>query len=184
MTKTNTQTTALLLIDLLNDCQFQHGETLASKAKALVPNILACKQYFYQHNWPVVYINDHYELWQADYDKILAHCQNELTKDWISQYRPTEKDEFLIKPRHSAFFGTALHTFLHERGVNTVWLAGLAGNICVLFTANDAYMRDFSLVVPQDASASVSENDQAYALTMMQNVLKARVAPTVELTQS
>ncbi|GAE47575.1 spore cortex-lytic enzyme [Mesobacillus boroniphilus JCM 21738] len=46
-------------------------------------------------------------------------------------------------------------------------LAGIAGNICVLFTANDAYMREYKLIIPEDFIASNDEQDNKYALTMM-----------------
>lgn len=93
---------------------------------------------------------------------------------------PGGDDFFLIKPKHSAFFGTALHTLLSQLNVKKLILTGLAGNICVLFTANDAYMREFELVIPSDAIASADDQDHMYALRMMENVLKADVSPTAK----
>lgn len=96
----------------------------------------------------------------------------------MTPLQPMEDDYFLIKPKHSAFYGTALNTLLHHLSVKNLIITGIAGNICVLFTANDAYMREFNLMVPGDAIASVSEEDNLYALTMMKNVLKAKIDPT------
>jgi nicotinamidase-related amidase len=59
--------------------------------------------------------------------------------------------------------------------VKTLFLTGIAGNICVLFTANDAYMREYNLYIPKDCIASVDDQDQNYALKMMENVLKANI---------
>ncbi|MBM7588379.1 nicotinamidase-related amidase [Bacillus pakistanensis] len=64
---------------------------------------------------------------------------------------------------------------LHEIGVNTLIITGIAGNICVLFTANDAYMRNFKLIIPEDCVASVSNQDNLYAIEMMKNVLSANI---------
>jgi nicotinamidase-related amidase len=51
----------------------------------------------------------------------------------------------------------------------------------VLFTANDAYMRDFHLVVPADCVASQDAEENRYALRHMQRVLKADIRPSTAL---
>jgi nicotinamidase-related amidase len=95
--------------------------------------------------------------------------------------RPEEDDYFVLKPKHSGFFSTTLDILLDYLGVETVVLTGLAANICVLFTANDAYMRDFHLVVPRDAVASNSREDNDYALEQMRTILKADIRPSAEV---
>ncbi|ART74576.1 cysteine hydrolase family protein [Sutcliffiella horikoshii] len=170
--------TALLIIDIINDFQFKHGSILAEKTTKIVPNIKAIKEVMHKKGLPVIYINDHYNLWQADYDKIMDKCTNKWSDPIMKALYPSGDDFFLIKPKHSAFFGTALHTLLSQLHVKKLILTGLAGNICVLFTANDAYMREFELVIPSDAIASADDDDHMYALRMMENVLKADVSPT------
>ncbi|KMJ56554.1 isochorismatase [Bacillus sp. LL01] len=172
---------ALLIIDIINDFQFKHGKALAEKSAIICPNIVRLKKMMQKRKRPVIYINDHYNLWQADYDKIMDKCTNSLSAPIIEALQPTDQDFFLIKPKHSAFFGTALHTLLSQLKVKNLILAGIAGNICVLFTANDAYMREFGLCIPNDAIASADEQDNEYALRMMENVLKADVRPTEKL---
>jgi nicotinamidase-related amidase len=70
---------------------------------------------------------------------------------------------------------------LEYLGTTTVILTGIAANICVLFTANDAYMRDLRLVVPRDCVASNTEEDNRYALQQMETVLKADIRPSPEI---
>jgi nicotinamidase-related amidase len=60
-------------------------------------------------------------------------------------------------------------------------LTGIAGNICVLFTASDGYMRDFNLVIPQDCVASETEADNQHALAYMSKVLKADIRPSTDI---
>jgi nicotinamidase-related amidase len=60
----------------------------------------------------------------------------------------------------------------------TLILTGIAGNNCVLFTANDAYLRDYKLIIPADCTASIQEEDNDNALRQMQDVLKANVRPS------
>ncbi|MCA1066645.1 isochorismatase family cysteine hydrolase [Rossellomorea sp. AcN35-11] len=170
--------TALLIIDIMNPFDFKHGETLAKHAGKIVDPINSLRHYCTKHQYPTIYINDHYELWKADYKEIYQKCHNKVSDPIMTPLKPKEDDFFLIKPKHSAFYGTALNTLLHHLNVKNLIITGIAGNICVLFTANDAYMREFNIIVPRDAIASVSDEDNRYALTMMKNVLKAKVDPT------
>ncbi|MEH7306382.1 isochorismatase family cysteine hydrolase [Neobacillus drentensis] len=169
---------ALIIIDMINHFDFSHGPILASKAYRIAGPIKNLKNQFNKNHLPVIFINDHYRLWQADLQKIIDLCRNEYSQPIFDQLLPGEKDLFLIKPKHSAFFGTALNTLLHQLKVNTLILTGIAGNICVLFTANDAYMREYELFVPNDCIASADDGDNQYALTMMANVLKAKIDPS------
>lgn len=172
---TYSKNSALIIIDVINDFDFEHGKILAKKTLQIVNPLKQLKDYFKKEQLPIIYVNDHYNLWQANLDRILLHCQNPLSEMILQEVKPNVDDYFLIKPKHSAFYGTALNTLLHQLHVNTLVLTGIAGNICVLFTANDAYMREYQLIIPRDCIASVDDKDQAYALTMMENVLKAEI---------
>lgn len=176
-----TKKSALLIIDMLNDFDFPNGETLASYTKDIVPSIKKLKKHFRAKDWPVIYINDHYRLWKADIALLVDHTMNDISAPIIQEIKPEEEDYFLIKPKHSAFYATSLATLLDELEVDSVVITGVAGNICVFFTANDAYMREFSVCVPKDAIASEQEKFNEYALEMMKNVLKAEVRPVAEL---
>lgn len=172
-----TKKTAILFIDLINDFEFQHGPSLLKECYTMLPNILRLKAYANKHNLPIIYINDHYKLWQADLNRIINQCTTDQNKAFLEQIAPTESDYFLIKPKHSAFHQTALQALLVELNVNHLIISGVAGNICVLFTANDAYMREYTLHVPSDCIASNDVEDNIYALKMMKNVLKADISP-------
>ncbi|MFT8322098.1 MAG: isochorismatase family cysteine hydrolase [Bacillus sp. (in: firmicutes)] len=167
--------TALLIIDIINDFNFSNGDTLAMKTKEIAANIYSLKQLCIKENMPVIYINDHYNLWKADLDKIISFCLNDKNDEILDKIKPSDQDYFLIKPKHSAFYGTALHTLLQQLQVDTLLLTGIAGNICVLFTANDAYMREYSLIIADNCIASVDNQDNTYAIRMMQNVMDAKI---------
>lgn len=169
--------TAVLIIDMINDFKFSHGETLLNQTKKMLPNIQSLKKYAKDNHYPIIYVNDHYNLWQADLQRIYKKCLNEQNRDVLDQIVPHETDYFLIKPKHSAFHQTALQALLSELGIRHLIISGIAGNICVLFTANDAYMREYTLSVPEDGIASNDEQDNTYALKMMENVLKADITP-------
>ena len=133
---------------------------------------------------PAIYINDNFGKWRSDFRTLVAHCvkDNVPGRDVARLLKPTRDDYFVLKPKHSAFYLTTLDLLLTSLGVRTVILTGIAGNNCVLFSANDAYMRDLKLVVPADCVASNTHEENAYALKQMQTVLKADVRPSIELT--
>lgn len=99
---------ALIIIDMINNFDFSHGPILAKKAAQIASPIKNLKDQFNQNKLPVIFINDHYNLWQADLHKIIDLCQNEYSQAVFEVLLPEENDLFLIKPKHSAFYGTAL----------------------------------------------------------------------------
>jgi nicotinamidase-related amidase len=174
---------ALLLIDVINDLEFEEGEQLLKHALPMAENIAALKERAKQAGIPAIYVNDNFGKWQSDFNKLLKHCLGEdvCGKPLVQLLKPEEDDYFVLKPKHSGFFSTTLDTLLEYLQARTLILTGLAGNICVLFTANDAYMRDFNLVVPSDCVASNHEEENTHALGLMKTVLKADTRPSTEL---
>jgi nicotinamidase-related amidase len=104
---------------------------------------------------PAIYVNDNFGRWRSDLGTLLAHhlAMDHPGRAMAEALHPDEHDYFVLKPKHSGFFSTTLDTLLAYLGARTLILTGVAGNICVFFTANDAYMRDFGLVVPSDCLA-------------------------------
>jgi nicotinamidase-related amidase len=174
---------ALLLIDVLNDLEFEEGEELLKHALPMAEKIAALKARAKEAGIPAIYVNDNFGKWQSDFTKLLKHCLEDdvCGKPLVQLLKPDEDDYFVLKPKHSGFFSTTLDTLLEYLQARTLILTGLAGNICVLFTANDAYMRDFDLVVPSDCVASNRAEDNRHALELMKTVLKADTRPSTEL---
>ncbi|MGG3737586.1 isochorismatase family cysteine hydrolase [Aeribacillus pallidus] len=172
---------ALLIIDIINSFRFGHGPILAERTLSIVPRIKALKEVCRKKQIPIIYINDNYNIWRADVQKLIKHCTNDLSSPIINELHPDDSDYFLIKPKYSAFFGTGLNPLLSQLNIKQLILTGIAGNICVLFTANDAYMRDYRLFVPADCITSVDPKDNEYALKMMNYVLDARIDPSDQL---
>jgi nicotinamidase-related amidase len=174
---------ALLLIDVINDLEFPEGDQLLRHALPMAERIAELSRRAREAGVPVVYVNDNFGRWRSDFNTQVEHCLKDGVrgKPIAELLRPEEDDYFVLKPKHSGFFSTTLDTLLEYLGTRTVVLAGLAANICVLFTANDAYMRDFHLVTPCDCTASNTEEENQYALDQMAKVLKADVRPSTEI---
>jgi nicotinamidase-related amidase len=172
---------ALLLIDVINDFDFPDGEELLRLALPVGKNIAELKERAKAAGIPSVYVNDNFGRWQSDFKKIVAHCRNAGGKDLVEMLLPDDDDYFVLKPKHSGFYSTTLHLLLAHLAAKNVILTGIAGNNCVLFTANDAYMRDFKIFVPSDCVVSNTEEENLHALKQMETVLKADVSRGAKL---
>ncbi|WP_406698960.1 isochorismatase family cysteine hydrolase [Singulisphaera sp. Ch08] len=174
---------ALLLIDVINDLEFPGGDQLLRFAEPMAHQIALLKPLVRRAGIPVIYVNDNFGRWRSNFQAYVDHCLNDNVRGRVlaQQLKPDEDDYFVLKPKHSGFFSTTLEILLHYLQVETVILTGVAGNICVLFTANDAYMRDFHLIVPSDCVASNSAHENQHALTEMRTILKADTRPSSEL---
>lgn len=177
---------ALLLIDLINDLDFTEGDALLEHALPAAKRVAELKQQAKKANVPVIYVNDNFGRWRSDFQAQVEHCSQAgcRGRPIVELLTPEHDDYFVLKPKHSGFFSTTLDTLLDYLSVKLVVMTGVASNICVLFTANDAYMRDLQLVVPRDCVAANTQADNEYAIAQMQNVLKADTRPSTELSFS
>jgi nicotinamidase-related amidase len=132
---------------------------------------------------PSIYVNDNFGRWQSDFQTLVRHCLDEEVcgKPLATILQPDAEDYFVLKPKHSGFYSTALELLLQALGARILILTGIAGNICVLFTANDAYMREYTLVIPADCVASNTARENKSALHLMQSVLKADIRSSTAL---
>src|SRR5437660_4531616 len=165
---------ALLLIDVINDFDFPEADQLMKHARPMARTLLRLKRQAQKAGVPVIYVNDNFGRWKSDFRRTVDYCaRHGHGRDIVRLLRPEENDYFVLKPKHSGFFSTTLETLLRYLETQTLILTGIAGNFCVLFTANDAYMRDFNLFVPRDCTVSNTEKENESALRLMQKFLKA-----------
>ena len=92
-----------------------------------------------------------------------------------SQLLPEYDDYFVLKAKHSGFRATPLDLLLRHLEARRLVITGLAADNCVLFTASDAYMREYELVIPRDCVASEQPEWRDAALAHMERVLKAQI---------
>ena len=166
---------ALLLIDVINDLDFPEAEELLRYARPMSRKIMRLKQRAKKAGVPVIYVNDNFGRWRSDFRRQVVHClrDNSRGHEIVSLLQPEDDDYVVLKPKHSGFFSTTLHTLLRYLGSRKLILTGIAGNFCVLFTANDAYMRDYELIIPSDCTASNTAKENRQALALMRKFLKA-----------
>lgn len=167
--------TVLLLIDVINPFDFPEAPRLLRFARPAARRIATLKQRLAAHQVPAIYVNDNFGRWQSDFHAQVEHCLDDTCAggDIVDLLRPGPHDYFVLKPKHSGFYSTSLELLLGYLGARRLVLAGFAGNLCVLYTANDAYMRDFDLWVPEDCMASETAGLNHAASQHMQRFLRA-----------
>jgi nicotinamidase-related amidase len=174
---------ALLMIDVVNDLDFPEGPQLLRHALPMARKLAALKKRLKAAGIPAIYVNDNFGRWQSNQQSQLQHALGAdcLGKPIVELLKPEDDDYFVLKPKHSGFFSTTLDTLLRYLGTRRVIITGVATNICVLFTANDAYMRDLEIFVPSDCCAANTKKEHDFSLEQMKAVLKADIRPSGRL---
>ena len=175
--------TALLLIDVINDLAFEGSSALVAEAEPMASRLAAFKRRAVAAGVPTLYVNDNFGKWRSDFRRTVAHCTSRSSPGRVvsQRLRPTSRDYFVLKPKHSGFFDTTLDTLLGTLRARRVILTGIAGNICVLFTANDAYMRDLEIFAPRDCIVSNTAAENDVALGQIETVLKGNITESTRL---
>jgi nicotinamidase-related amidase len=170
---------ALLLIDVINDMEFDGGAKLLKWAVPAARRIAKLKAEARRRGVPVIYVNDNFGRWRSDFKTLVRHClEDRVRGEPVAKLlTPDEDDYFVLKPKHSGFYSTGLGILLDHLGASKLIVTGFATEICVLYTANDAYMRDYELIVPRDCVASETTAARNYALAQMKRYLRADVRP-------
>jgi len=148
--------TALLLIDVVNPLDFPEADALARHAIPAAERVAALKRGMKASGATVVYVNDNFGDWSSDFSGLVRRVrsgQNDAARI-VELLAPEDDDLYVLKPRHSGFYATPLDELLRSREIQRLVLCGFQTHMCVLFTAHDAYIRQYDLRVPADGSAS------------------------------
>lgn len=174
---------ALLLIDVINPLEFDGGEALLPAGLAAARALAGLKASVTASGVPAIYVNDNFGCWDVGLRELVERYLRTPSRGRpiIELLAPAPGDHFVLKPKHSGFYGTSLQLLLEHLGVRRLILGGFAANICVWVTAVDAHMRGYQLIVPADCVASETEPDTAYALQQIRRLADADIRPAGEL---
>ncbi len=174
---------ALLLVDVINPLDFPEADAFLRHALPAAGKIAALTRRARQAGVPVIYANDNFGRWRSDLAAVVRRCLEPGCKGrpLCELLRPGEEDYFVLKPRHSAFYGTTLELLLRTLGAEALVVCGFAADICVLFTANDAYMRGLRVAVPSDCVAANTAEEASVSLKLMAKVVKADTRASAEV---
>lgn len=167
--------TALIVIDMLNTYAHEDAEILVPSVRKTLPGITTLLERARASASPVVYVNDNFGDWRSHHGEILRTALDGRHRDLVEPVAPDENSLFVVKARHSIFFETPLAYLLGQLGAERLVLCGQVTEQCVLYSALDAHIRHFDVVVPADAVAHIDADLAEAALRMMTRNMSARI---------
>ncbi len=173
---------ALVVVDMLNAYDHEDAEPLTASVERVVEPIAALVARARDEDIEVVYVNDNYGDWNSSQEQLAEAAMEGARPDLVEPLLPPGDASFVIKARHSIFYGTPLEYLLSEKGVDHVVLAGQVTEQCILYSALDAYVRRLKVSVPRDGVAHIHEHLAQAALEMMVGNMSAELAPCGECT--
>ena len=167
---------AVLALDVISDFDFPDGPRVRRALQARAPAIRQLLARARSHRIPVIYANDNVGPWRSDSAALIARCvaPSRVGAELVRSLLPAERDSIILKPRHSAFFGTPLVALLDDLDADTLIVLGVSAESCVWMTACDAHTRGIGLVVPVDTMAGVSAQALRATAKSLHDVLGAR----------
>lgn len=167
---------------MIADYEFHDGDKIFNNALEAARNIAKLRSRAKAAKVPVIYVNDNYGLWQNDFDATLACAErSQRGRPIVDLLRPDKDDYHVLKPQRSGFFATPLDVLLTSLDVSDLIITGITADICVLFTAHDAYMRGYRINVPADCTAAADNERCSTALDMLRRTADADLKPSNEI---
>lgn len=167
--------TVLLIIDLINPFDFDNAEKLYDRSYQCAEQVVTLKKYMQKRNYPIIYVNDNYGHWKSEFTQLYQYIvDNQLPGAPIAELlKPSEHEYSVLKPQFSGFFATPLDMLLKRLEAKTLIITGIVGNMCIEFTANDAYMHGYNLIIPSDGFTSFTKGEYQQSLNHFKDILKA-----------
>lgn len=174
---------ALIILDMITDMDFAGADAMQRDTEQAAATILSLRNAADAASLPVIYVNDNFGEWHSERFRLVERAlSSDQSRQFVAQLAPRDGDYFIIKPQFSGFYATNLPVLLPKLGVDRIILTGIAADVCVLFTAGDAHMRDYRLWVPEDAVAAQTRERRRWALEIMKQSMGAEVRPAGKLT--
>jgi nicotinamidase-related amidase len=176
--------TALIVVDMLNPYEHDDAGPLIESVRAALPAMVGLIDSARERDVPIVYVNDNYGDWAATRDQLCDRALGGPDRALIEPLLPPQDVPFVTKARHSAFYETPLDYVLRSQELRRIVLLGQVTEQCILYSALDAYVRHYSIVVPRDAVAHIHADLASAALRMMQRNMRAHVTEASGLFSS
>lgn len=176
------KSSAILIIDMINDFNFLDGGILQERSMPVAKNIFQLKKAAQEGGIPIIYVNDNFGKWRSNFHVLIDHCINDNTlgKDIVKLLKPDKEDYFVLKPMLSAFYMTTLEILLKELKIESLIITGIKTESCILSTVVDAYMRDYQITILEDCVASLNDNPKA-VLEVLKNDFNADIWSSIDL---
>ena len=173
--------TAVLVVDMMNTYQHPDAELLTPNVEKVIdPLADLVRRAGESDDVDLIYVNDNYGDFTAQFSDIVHAACDGARPDLVKPIRPTDESRQITKVRHSAFYATPVAYLLGRLGTKRLILTGQVTEQCILYSALDAYVRHFPVVVPADAVAGIDAELGKAALTMMEQNLDAELTSAAD----
>jgi nicotinamidase-related amidase len=171
---------ALLIVDMINDFRFCDGPELFRRALPVARAIVKLRERAHKAGVPVIYVNDNFAKWHDTFQTTIETIEtaSDEGREIVSMLRPANDDYYVLKPDRSGFYETPLEVLLDDLDVSEVVITGVTTDICILFTAHDAHMRDLAVGVPRDCTTALTNSHKKQALDLLERVADADTRPS------
>ncbi|CAN5780670.1 cysteine hydrolase [soil metagenome] len=160
--------TALLVIDMLNAFEHSDADLLIPSVAAIIEPLTALiARVNASASADVIYVNDNYGDFTAAHKDIVNSALRGRRPDLVEPIAPSPGHQMLTKARHSAFYSTPLAYLLNQNNIGRVILAGQVTEQSILYSALDAYVRQFDIAVATDAVAHIDAELADAAMRMI-----------------
>jgi nicotinamidase-related amidase len=173
--------TALVVVDMLNSYEHDDAEPLIRSVREVLPRIASLIERARSEGVEVIYVNDNYGAWNQGRSELVDRVSAGPHRDLVEPIVPDEETDFVVKARHSIFYETPLEYLLRTAEIERIVLVGQVTEQCILYSALDAYIRHFEVVVPPDAVAAIHPDLHEAALKMMQVNMDAELTPSEDV---
>jgi nicotinamidase-related amidase len=172
-----------MVIDMINTYDHPDAEQLRASVKATLPVMVEQIERAREDDMLTIYVNDNFGRWRSNLKSLVSYCLESKVRgqEIVKRLRPAGDDYFILKPKHSGFYSTPLQILLEHLGASRLIITGLTADSCVMFTANDAYVRGYELYIPEDCVASIEKDENEESLQHMHRVLRANITSSTEL---
>jgi len=169
----------LMIIDMQNDFVSPKGAFAqmgfeVKNLKKVIPTIRKFKESLKKFGIPTIYVVSHYD------DIYLTNSIKErykrngysipfcISRSWgaqiVDELNPEKGDMVVTKHRYNGFLGTNLEPILKGMNIDTLIFTGVETHVCVQQTAIYGYMLGYNVILVEDCTASIDQNDKKYAL--------------------
>ena len=164
----NKESTAILVVDMLNDFLKPGGKMVLDTGKVIVEPSSRLLERARNNRIPIVYVNDSHRpglRQDREFRKRAEHCiEGTWGSEVIRELKPIEGDFVVKKRRFSGFYETDLDLTLKDLEIDTVVIIGVVTNICVRSTVHDAFFRGYKVIIPRDCVMATGEREQESSL--------------------
>jgi nicotinamidase-related amidase len=160
--------TALIVTDMLNSYEHADADRLTRSVERSLPAMERLIGRARESDVLTIYVNDNFGAWRSSRQELLENALHGRYGHLVEPVAPADDALFVVKARHSIFFQTPLEYLLGQEHVDRVVLIGQVTEQCILYSALDAYIRRFQVVVPRGAVAHIHEHLAGAALELME----------------